>query len=464
MEQLFYHWAGEECQSRMQMTANGSNRMYYRLKGETRSCIAAINMDVRENEAFFYFAEQLHGKGVKVPRLYAISVDRTMYLQEDLGDVTIYNYIQSRKTNGVDVLPYMRQWYTTAIDKLIEMQDKCSDIEYSCSYPRPSFDRQALMWDFNYFKYYFLKLFHIPFDEQLLERDFNLLCDYLLSDECNYFVHRDFQSRNIMVVGDELYFIDFQGARKGSQYYDVAALLYSSKSDLPDTLRKELLQHFLEKTTSRDSDVAGRTRMFYAYVLARIMQAMGAYGYRGVIEKKDYFIKSIPFAVNNLRKIIEDGYFPEGVSHLVEVMHSIVEMPEYKTEKEGLSVSVFSFSYRKEIPFDKSGNGGGFVFDCRLLPNPGLYEEYRTLNGRDKPVVDFFLNHPEVETYLDNVKKIVSQAIESYVKRGYTRLMLNFGCTGGRHRSVYCAEQIAKFIRQNYSCNVLLYHLEQGRL
>ena len=237
MEKLFEKWSGEPCNSKIQMTANGSNRVYFRLIGETRSCIAAVNEDVRENEAFFFFAREMKSRGIRVPEVYAVSDDRRIYLQEDLGNVTLYGYLSSRKASGVDITKPMAELYRKAIDDLIVIQNRCKDIDFSNAYPRPRFDKQAIQWDLNYFKYYFLRLFHIPFDEQMLEQDYQTFIEYLLDGDCDGFMYRDFQSRNIMIVDDELYFIDFQGARQGAAQYDLASLLYSSKSDVPDDMR-----------------------------------------------------------------------------------------------------------------------------------------------------------------------------------------------------------------------------------
>lgn len=466
MEQLFEKWSGENCLKKNQLSANGSNRVYYRLEGETKTCIAAINQDVTENEAFFFFADEMRKRGVNVPEIYAVSDDHKIYLQQDLGNVSIYTYINSRESNGVDVIDAMRILYKKSIDQLVVMQNVCRDIDFSHAYPRPHFDRQAIQWDLNYFKYYFLRLFHIPFDEDLLEKDFSRFIDYLLDDDCTYFMFRDFQSRNIMLVDDELYFIDFQGARQGAPHYDLASLLYSSKSNVPDPLRKELLEYYIDRRTETygSFDSEGFRAKFYGYVLARIMQAMGAYGFRGVIEKKEHFVKSIPYAVENLGRIIEHIQLPINIPHLTATWQAICNNPDLNPQKERLTVSIFSFSYRKGIPFDKSGNGGGYVFDCRALPNPGLIDKYKPLCGRDTEVIEFFEEHPETETYLEQVRKIVGFSVESYLERGYTRLMINFGCTGGRHRSVYCAEQIAKFIHKNYDCDVSLHHLEYSKL
>lgn len=468
MTTLFEKWAGEPCINTFQLTANGSNRLYYRLEGTTKTCIATINDDVHENEAFFHFAKEMKSHNINVPTVYAISEDRRTYLQEDLGNVSLYTYLNSRKSNGIDVAEPMRELYKKAIDELINMQFVCRDIDFSKSYPRPRFDRQALQWDLNYFKYYFLRLFHIQFDEQLLERDYNTLIDFLLDEDCDFFMFRDYQSRNIMLYDDKLYFIDFQGARQGAAEYDLASLLYSSKSDVPDAMRRELLDYYISCRKERSGDAfdpeAFRSK-YYGYVLARMLQAMGAYGFRGIIEKKEHFVKSIPFAVNNLRVILSSIVLPIEIPHLLTVLKSITELPEYSKGSEGLTVSIFSFSYRKSIPFDKSGNGGGYVFDCRALPNPGQYDEYKSLNGRDEEVNDFFLQYPEAEQYLSHIFAIIDQSVDTYLSRDYTRLMLSFGCTGGRHRSVYCAEKAARHIREKYAglVTVVVFHLEQGK-
>jgi len=468
MTELFEQWAGEPCENKIQLTANGSNRLYFRLEGATRHCIGAYNANVRENRAFFSFAKQLREHGIDVPEVYAVSDDETTYLQEDLGNVTLYTYLNSRKSSGVDVSQPMLQLYRKAIDQLIAMQEVCKDMDYSCAYPRADFDRQAIQWDLNYFKYYFLRLFHIPFDEQELENDFKTFTDFLLEGDNDTFMHRDYQSRNIMLVDEKMFVIDFQGARKGAAQYDLASLLYSSKSDIPEGIRQQLLDYYImKKYQQQPSSVESQNNFrerFYAFVLVRMMQAMGAYGYRGVIEKKDHFVKSIPYAVRNLQTIIGKESLPISIPHLRQVWQAIAQMPGYSENDDKLLVSIFSFSYRTGIPYDKSGNGGGYVFDCRALPNPGLYDEYRMLNGRDKEVVDFFERHSETETYLNSVREILSQSIESYQKKGYTRLMVNFGCTGGRHRSVYCAEQMARYIYDNFDCKVSLHHLEQSRL
>ena len=461
MEELFEQWAGEPCLNKIQITANGSNRLYYRLEGETKSCIAAINKDVRENEAFFFFAKEMAKRGVKVPEVYAISEDRTTYIQEDLGNVTIYTFLASRKTNGVDVTEQMRDLYKRAIDNLIEIQTACRDIDFSNAYPRPCFDRQAIQWDLDYFKYYFLKLFHVSFDEQLLERDFQTFMDYLLDEDCGYFMYRDFQSRNIMLYNDELYFIDFQGGRKGPIYYDVASFVWQARSRYPENLRKEMVQTYLTALKGYmpvdEERFHERLRLF---VLFRTLQVLGAYGFRGYFEKKPHFLASVPYALSNLRKLLETPF--SDYPYLNTILGQLASMPELNEipQDHRLSVHIYSFAYKKGIPADTTGNGGGYVFDCRSVNNPGKYEYYRQFNGTDPEVIKFLEDDGEVFTFLDSVYKLVDAHAKRFIERKFTNLQVCFGCTGGQHRSVYCAEHMARHLKDKFDIKVTVTHRE----
>lgn len=464
METLFESWAHEPILQKNQISANGSNRHYYRLESNTHRCIVAINSDIRENDAFIYYAQQMRERGLRVPEIYAVSADHTMYLQQDLGDTTLYGYLTTKRAKGIDITAEIISLYQRVLDDLINIQTRCRDLDFSKAYPRADFDRQSIQWDLNYFKYYFLKLCYIPFDEQLLENDYNRFIDYLLEEDLSYFLYRDFQARNIMITDSgELYYIDFQGGRRGAAQYDVAALLYSAKSEIPDDIRNQLLEYYIDHLSKVVSIDKERFRSkFYGYVLVRMMQAMGAYGYRGFFEKKDYFLRSIPLAVENLRNIISIHDFPINIPELKQVWTKITNHEDFLPKDNQLCVRIFSFSYRKSIPFDKSGNGGGFVFDCRALSNPGRYEQYKQFTGKDQPVIDFFADKPEVAAFLDHVEAIVTLAINNYTERGFSNLMVNFGCTGGQHRSVYCAEQLAAYIRNTCDCKVFVHHIEQS--
>src|ERR1019366_599468 len=172
------------------------------------------------------------------------------------------------------------------------------DINYKVCYPRTSFDRQSIAWDLNYFKYYFLRLAGIPFNEQALEDDFSRLTKFLLGADRNYFLYRDFQSRNVMWRDGHPYFLDYQGGRRGALQYDIASLLYDGKADLPPELRQQLLNHYLDTLAGFIKlDRSEFMQHYHAYVYVRIMQALGAYGFRGFYERKAHFLESVPYAL-----------------------------------------------------------------------------------------------------------------------------------------------------------------------
>lgn len=482
LRDLFRKWAGVDCEQYLPLGANGSNRKYFRLSSGEKTCIAAVNDDIRENEAFLYYSRSLAERGIRVPELYAVSDDRRCYLQQDLGDTTLYSYLYAKRQRGEGFDEETLALYKKVLSDLALIQTRCRDLDFSYAYPRPDFDSQAIQWDLNYFKYFFLKLFYVPFDEQLLENDFHTLIDYLLAGDCSSFMYRDFQTRNIMVVGEDLYYIDYQGARRGAPQYDAASLLYSSKAEIPEAIRQELLAHYGDcffsdqnivtsdqnQVTDHRSQVTAFTSCFYGYVLIRILQAMGAYGYRGLYERKDYFIASIPLAIANLRTILqrlpEELHIPHLRSVLEHIVNSKLAVAETHTTlpSDTLTVDILSFSFKKGLPNDTSGNGGGFIFDCRALPNPGRYPEYRSYTGKDPSVIEFLQKEPVVDQFLEHVQAIVAQSVEKYIERKFSHLQVAFGCTGGQHRSVYCAERLAAYLRNNFDCNVVVTHREQS--
>lgn len=464
LRQLFAKWCGEEAQEMMRLSANGSHRQYWRIKGKNRHCVGAFNDDIRENEAFFYYSQALRQKGICVPQVYMVDELRRIYLQEDLGDITLYNYVYDKRRQGGGFDTEVLKVYKKVLDDLSTIQLAGRDMDFTKAYPRSDFDGQSMQWDLNYFKYYFLKLKQVPFDENLLEIDFHRLIEYLLSTDCDYFLYRDFQSRNIMLHDGTPYYIDFQGGRRGAAQYDVASLLYSAKSDIPEPIRQELLNHYIDGLSKKTPlDREEFLSYFWGYVLMRIMQAMGAYGYRGYFERKDYFLNSIPLAINNLRTIIENHPLPIDVPHLTEVLRKVAdsELTAHTSIPQGLTVTINSFSYKKGIPQDTSGNGGGYVFDCRALPNPGRYAEYRCYTGKDRPVIEFLQGDEAVENFLAGAQQLVGPSIKKYLERKFTSLTVSFGCTGGQHRSVYCAERLGEWIKNNFDCQVIINHREQ---
>ena len=472
--QLFAQWAGEPCDQCLALSAGGSSRCYYRMKGPTRCCIGAIAIDVRENEAFFAYTRHFRAKGMPVPELYAVSDDRRHYLQQDLGDRTLYGILYEKKQQGRGFDAEMLALYRQALADLALLQSAGADIDFSLAYPRPAFDSCSIHWDLNYFKYLFLKLNHIDFDEERLENDFDDLTRYLLTADTNYFLYRDFNPRNIMVSGKaidaaakfQLYYIDYQGGRQGATQYDVASLLYSAKSEIPEALRGELLTHYLDVRGIRGEARRQWLDYFWAYLLVRILQTLGAYGYRGLHEHKPYFIESIPLAINNLRRLAEDHPLTIPLPELNRIIQQLTTNHPSPTSDtptpDTLTVTVGSFSYKQGLPDDPTGNGGGHIFDCRALPNPGRYPEYKCYTGKDRPVIEFLQQEPAVGQFLQHAKAIVAQSVDKYLERHFTHLSVYFGCTGGQHRSIYCAEQLAAWLRETYpSHNVVVRHRER---
>jgi len=444
---------------------SGSYREYCRLKNNNRTVIGAFNADIKENEAFFSFTRHFYKNNIPVPKIIAIGEDKTYYLVEDLGNITLFDFIsQIRQTEGFS--EKIVGEYKKVLRQLPKIQIEAGkEIDYSVCYPRAAFDKQSMMWDLNYFKYYFLKLAKIHFDEQALEDDFQIFSDYLLTAASDYFLFRDFQSRNVMLKDDLVYFIDYQGGRKGALQYDLASLLYDGKADIPQKIRKYLFGFYLEELKKLiDVDSEKFKQYFDGFVLIRIMQAMGAYGFRGFYEKKEHFLKSIPFALNNLKYLLSGLNLPIDIPEMIKVLNGLPQstvLQEIGASGKGLTVRVTSFSYKKGIPSDPSGNGGGFVFDCRALHNPGRYEEYKDLTGKDEKVIEFIETKTEMGEFLNSVQSLITRSVKKYLERGFTHLTISFGCTGGQHRSVYAAEKIMEYLQNNFPVEVVLSHREQ---
>jgi aminoglycoside/choline kinase family phosphotransferase len=464
VSELFKEWVGKSPQIVKKLPETTSGRKYYRLQAGMISAIGVYNNNKRENDAFIYLSNHLKKHNVSVPEVYRVNSDNGVYLIQDLGDITLYRYLEDigGEKNFNDLAG---KKYRKVIDEMPNIQIQASeDMDFSICYPRAEFDYQSIMWDLNYFKYYFLKLAGVTFDEQYLEDDFQVFAKYLLEADCNYFLYRDFQSRNIMVNDDKLYFIDYQGGRRGALQYDLASLLFEAKTDLTAELRQELLDYYIEINSKERSFNSQEFIKYYpAYILVRIIQAMGAYGYRGYYEGKNFYLRSIPYAVRNMDWLMNysnvDFKTPELLSCLKQIINSET-LREFDINQKEFTVSLNSFSYRTGIPMDKTGNRGGFVFDCRALPNPGRYQQFSHFTGKDKPVIDFLKKEKEVKKFIDNTYTIIKASIKNYKERNFTDLMVNFGCTGGRHRSVYFAEQIAKLIKKDFNIKVKLRHTE----
>jgi aminoglycoside/choline kinase family phosphotransferase len=465
LTKLFELWSGEKAVDFDLLPYSGSYRKYYRIKSSSKSAIGVFNNDEKENIAFLTFSKHFAKKGLNVPQIYNGDVDNGIYLQQDLGDETLYSRLNKIR-DGKNFPKEIISLYKQTIDILPQFQITASKgLDYSVCYPRAKFDKRSMLWDLNYFKYYFLKLAKINFDEQSLENDFEKFAEYLLQADSDYFLYRDFQSRNIMLYDDKLYFIDYQGGRKGPLQYDLASLLFDSKADIPQNIRTELLNYYLS-TVKKYIKIDNKkfTQLFYGFALIRLMQAMGAFGFRGFYEKKDYFLKSIPYAIENLKWLLNNAALPVKVPSMLKALVDLVASKDLKKfentlNAKGLTLTINSFSYRNGIPYDSSGNGGGFVFDCRAIYNPGRHDEYKDLTGKDKAVIAFLKKDKEMTKFLNDAFEMVDQAVEVYLQRKYTNLMINFGCTGGRHRSVYAAERLAEHLKEKYKIKITLKHI-----
>jgi len=467
---IFKNHFGNEVEKIAALPRSGSYREYYRLRGQGNTAIGVYNYDRKENEAFLSFTKHFLSKGLLVPKVYEENLDENIYLLEDLGDTSLFSFLNDHREND-DFPPSAIELYKNVLEQLPGFQIKGDDgLNYSVCYPRDSFDKQSMMWDLNYFKYYFLKLAKVPFDEQELEDDFETFSDWLLSEDGDYFLYRDFQSRNVMVHNGEPYFIDYQGGRKGALQYDVASLLFDAKADIPPIVREELLDHYLQHLGKYKPVDGKKFKDFYTgFALIRLMQAMGAFGFRGFYEKKPHFLASIPYAIMNLSDILDHSELPVKIPHLISVLGSLQDSPELKqfsdTRKHNgkLVIEINSFSYRRGIPIDQSENGGGFVFDCRAIHNPGRYQEYKDLTGNDEEVISFLKSQSQADQFVQNTFEIVRQSVNVYLGRNFTNLMVNFGCTGGQHRSVYCANRMRSLLANEFKDSIDLYvhHREQ---
>lgn len=465
---LFEEWNGHWPDSCEPLPTSGSDRRYFRLKRQGSSVIGAYNADRAENKAFISFTRHFLSLGLPVPTLLAEAPGQGIYLLSDLGDETLFSRLSGCRT-GEEFPDELLLLYRQAVAQLPQFQIVGGrQLDFSVCYPRAAFDKRSMHWDLNYFKYYFLKLARFPFDEQKLEDDFVRLADMLSEADSHYFLYRDFQSRNIMIHDESLWFIDYQGGRRGALPYDLASLLYDAKANLPEDIRLLLLEDYLKalgELTRIDSQQFRHE--FYRFVLIRILQALGAYGFRGFYEQKNHFLLSIPYAVKNLQHLLQNHLLPTGLPELTRILENIITNPammEYGQTTSRLTVSIWSFSYKKGIPTDTSGNGGGFVFDCRGLPNPGRLDNLKEFTGLDEPVSEYLKQQKEVTTFAEKSQSLVGQTIENYLMRGFNHLMVSFGCTGGKHRSVYLANQMAAFIRRKYDVNMTVRHREQESL
>lgn len=453
-------YAGISPETVMPLPHSASDRMYFRVKAGDKTVIATVSPDADETHAFIYLSGHFASCNLPVPKVLHYQKDAGVYLQTDLGDITLHAAMSEEPGRAYS-------WCAQALEQLVRFQVQGAEgLDFSNCFPRHAFDEISLLWDLNYFKYSFLKPSGIEFHEDRLERDFRKITALLTEDEKSYFLYRDFQSRNIMLHDNGLFFIDFQGGRRGSLCYDPASFIYSARSPFPMQDRDRLLGHYRDELKKHIDSLDRFDHDFPYFLLLRILQTFGAYGYRGWYERKQAFSDILPRAIGNLNELMPRFHFLNSFPELKKVVEQIADYGvrkknEYTPSGKELTVSVFSFSYKHGMPVDDSGNGGGFVFDCRALPNPGKYDTYKSQSGQDAAVIDFLKKQPEVEQFVQQASVMVKASVEKYLSRGFTNLMVSFGCTGGQHRSVYCAERVAELIQSICPVKVTVAHLRK---
>lgn len=499
---LYRAWCGRQPRYCRQLSGAGSNRTYIRITGgEGQTIIGVIGTSRDENHAFVSLARHFTNKRLPVPEILAVSGDELRYLQTDLGDVSLFDAIRGGRDAGGRYNQHEKQLLVNAIKALPDIQIRgAQGLDWNCCYPQPEFNVDSVRFDLNYFKYCFLKATELDFHELKLEANFRMFAKDLVSEPSNSFLYRDFQARNIMLDGQgKPYFIDFQGGRKGPFYYDLASFLWQASAKYSFKLRRELVYEYYYslKNYTEVPSVRHFVERLSQFVLFRMLQVLGAYGFRGYFERKKYFLDSIPPAMENLRDLLKIGPQAFPYPYLMEILERLTQLPQFapaevsapvrrdgfrtsdsniyeahpqdgpatfsKYDGKGpLVVRVFSFSYRKGIPEDSSGNGGGYVFDCRSTHNPGRYEPYKKLTGLDEPVIRFLEDDGEILTFLAHVYDLADHHVQRYIQRGFTSLMFSFGCTGGQHRSVYCAQHLGEHLHEKFGIEVHITHREQG--
>ena len=470
---LYTSWAGTQPASWQTLKGAGSNRTYVRMTGtDSSSVIGVIGTSAEENAAFCYIDRHFDEQGINVPHLLAVDDEGMRYLQSDLGSESLYDALRQGREQGYN--DRHKSLLAKTVRQLAHIQYRGAEgIDFAKCYPQPVFDKTNVMFDLNYFKYCFLKATGVDFHELRLEADFDRLADVLTAEDSNTFMYRDFQARNVMLVDDEPVFIDFQGGRRGPTQYDLVSFLWQASARYPQSLREEMICEYCDEMQQFKSiDTAQFRHSLDVWVLFRTLQVLGAYGFRGYFERKKYFLDSIPHAIDNLRTLL-DARVAAPYPYMSSILSQVVEKlsaPAPDTQKSiskydgqgTLTVRINSFSYKKGIPEDPSGNGGGYVFDCRGTHNPGRYEPYKKLTGLDEPVIRFLEQDGEILTFLEHIYTLADTHTARYIERGFTSLMFSFGCTGGQHRSVYCAQHLAEHLHERFGIKVILNHREQN--
>ena len=463
LQLLFEQFTGSSPESRAEISASGSHRRYFRLQGGGVSVIGVIGTDRDENRAFITLDRLFRVRGIHVPKVFAVSEDGLCYIQEDLGDSILFNEVSHGRESG-EYSPEEEELLLKAIACLPKIQfEGGRGLDWNICYPQAAFDARMVDFDLNYFKYCFLKATGLEFNEVHLQDDFERLREDLLQDVGETFLYRDFQARNVMLKDGVPYFIDFQGGRRGPIYYDVASFISQARSRYPEQLKEKMVATYLEALKPYlDIDPERFNERLRLFILFRTLQVLGAYGFRGYFEKKPHFIASVPPALDNLRRLLKTPF--DDYPYLNGLLGQLVSMPQFYSpaEDKRLEVHIYSFAFKKGIPPDSSGNGGGYVFDCRSVNNPGKYEYYRQFNGTDAEVIKFLEDDGEIIKFLESAYTLIDAHVKRFIERKFSHLQVCFGCTGGQHRSVYSAEHLAAHLASRFDVKIVLTHRELG--
>ncbi len=463
LSKLYYKATGVQPKLIVKLSGDGSNRTYYRLSSDRCSLIGVSGVSFDENNAFITIANVFNKCGIDAPKVIEVSDDGMHYIIEDLGDNTLFKLLKDCREIGFfndNDCKMLCQTMALLADIQFKVGEK---LDFDVCYPVANFDRVSVFWDLNYFKYCFLKGVGFELDEPALESDFETLCNLLLEENDNTFLYRDFQSRNIMWHNNKPYFIDFQGGRRGPIYYDVASFVGQTRAKYSDEVYEKMIDAYICSLRKyKEVNIDDFYKRLNIFRIFRLLQTLGTYGYRGLFERKKAFIDPIPATLNQIGKLLND--YKDALPYLSKVIRKIKDLPRFKkSDYMGLTIDVMSFSYHRGIPDDYSGNGGGFVFDCRAIHNPGRYEQYKKLNGTDAPVIEFLERESNICEFLDNVYSMVDNMVDTYMKRGFTHIQICCGCTGGQHRSVYSAEHIAKHIADKFGVRINVKHIMLNR-
>lgn len=463
IKELFYKKYDVMPEVATKLCGDGSNRAYYRLSHGEFSVIGVVGTSMEENRTFIALSKAFIESGIDAPEILAVSDDALCYLQNDLGNTTLYEALKGSR-EAEDFSRDDVALLCNVMSLLPDIQYKVPEhFDFSLCYPVSEFNERTVMWDFNYFKYCFLKGVGVEFNENLLEDEFEKMASLLLCENENTFLYRDFQSRNVMLHDGKPYFIDFQGGRRGPVYYDVASFVGQARAKYPSHVVEEMIEAYLSSLSRyRSVDKERFVYLLTVFRIFRLLQNLGTYGYRGLFERKKAFVETIPAALKNLSELLEEvgGEF----AYIKRLIDEIKALPRFVGEElKELTVDVVSFSYKRGIPDDTSGNGGGFVFDCRALHNPGRYEPYKKLTGMDEPVMKFLEEESDIASFLENAYSQVDYMVETYKRRGFTHIQVCCGCTGGQHRSVYSAEHIARHVADKFGVKVVVNHIMLNR-